>query len=114
MNIEDFKSNIKWWESKRLAFNIIVGSSGILGIFLGLSGSNYPFTLEDLIGIFIWGIGANILFSLGILVEIFDWYYFKNKIKIRKYRFSLFAIGTVFSFIWTLWFSWIYYAFSFF
>ena len=110
MTIEELKSNIKWWESKRWIFNIAVGLFGILAIYLGLSGSEYSWTATDSFGIIWWGIGANILFSLGILLELFDWYYLKNSVGIKNFRMLLFIIGLLFSCFWTLWCGWIYFA----
>jgi len=103
MTLEDLRSNIKWWESKRLYFNIAVGLFGIYGIYDGLRSINYEWTYEDTLGIIIWGIGANIFYSLGTLMELFDWYYFKNKMKINEgLRYLLFIGGTIFSCFWTL------------
>ncbi|WP_103072331.1 hypothetical protein [Aquimarina sediminis] len=104
MTLEDLKTNIKWWESKRWIFNIAVGLSGIYGIYDFLGSIDYQWTTGDTIGVILWGIGANIFYSLGTLMELFDWYYFKNKIKITEgLRYILFIGGVLFSSFWTLW-----------
>ncbi|WP_299215243.1 hypothetical protein [uncultured Aquimarina sp.] len=103
MTLEDLKTNIKWWESKRWIFNIAVGLFGIFGIYDFLGTIDYQWTTEDTIGVIFWGIGANVFYSLGSLMELFDWYYFNNKIKITQgLRYLLFVGGTLFSCFWTL------------
>ena len=110
MTLEDLKTNIKWWESKRWIFNIAVGLFGIYGIYDFLSTINYEWTTEDTIGVIFWGIGANIFYSLGSLMELFDWYYFNNKIKITQgLRYLLLIGGILFSCFWTLWNTIIYF-----
>lgn len=102
MTLEDLKANIKWWESKRWIFNILVGLSGLYGIYDFLQTIDYEWTAEDTIGIILWGIGANVFYSLGTLMELFDWYYFKNKIKITEgFRYLLLVGGIFFSCFWT-------------
>tara|TARA_R100001369_G_scaffold31716_3_gene56245 strand:+ start:234 stop:581 length:348 start_codon:yes stop_codon:yes gene_type:complete len=110
MTIEELKSNIKWWESKRWIYNIAVGIFGVFGIYDGISRGEYYWTIDDTLGIIIWGIGANIFYSLGVLLEIFDWYYLKNKIGIKRFRMIFFIVGLLFSCLWTLWCSWLYFA----
>jgi len=102
MKIEELKSNIKWWGSKRWIYNLAVGLFGVYGIYDGLSRVEYFWTFDDSLGIIFWAIGANILYSLGILLELFDWYYLKNKAGIKKFRMLFFIVGVLFSCIWTL------------
>jgi len=110
MTIEELKSNIKWWESKRWIYNIFVGIFGVLGVYDGISRGEHHWSIDDILGIIIWGIAANFFYSLGILLEIFDWYYLKNKIGIKRFRLVFFVIGLLFSCLWTLWYSWLYFA----
>ena len=103
MTIKELKSNIKWWESKRWIFNIVVGLFGIYGIYDFLSTIDYQWTTEDTIGVIYWGVGANFFYSLGSLMELFNLYYFNNKIKITKEIRYIFLIGGIlFSCFWTL------------
>lgn len=85
---------VKWWEKKRLWFNIILG---IIGTGLIIIINPPYFGVQDIIGIILWGIGANIFFSLGILSEIFDLYYLKGRFSSENYRWFFFVIGTLFS-----------------
>lgn len=109
LTLEELKSNIKWWESKRWIYNIGVGLCGLLMIILAIYGG-YSWTQADTFGVIYWGIGANILYSLGILLELLDWYYLNNKIRIQKFRTALFIIGISFSCLWTLWCCMIYFS----
>lgn len=104
MTLKEFKLNIKWWESKRWIFNVLVGVFGLFAIFNVLSESNYQWTFEDTLGVIIWGIGANIFYSLGTLLELFDWYYLNNRIGIKKFRLLFYIVGTFISCIYTFWF----------
>jgi hypothetical protein len=102
MTLHEFKLNIKWWESKRLIFNLVIISSGLISFYDGYSRSTFFWDFSDTVAIFRWIIFANISYSLGILLEIFDWYYLKNKLNVVKYRLILFSLGIVFSFLLTL------------
>ncbi|WP_417799749.1 hypothetical protein [Tenacibaculum sp.] len=110
MTIEELKSNIKWWESKRWSFNLVVGLVGVYTVYDGFSRGEYSWVRADILGILYWGVGANIFYSLGILLELFDWYYFKNKIGIKRFRMIFFIIGLLFSCFLTLWCGWVYFA----
>ncbi|MBJ6367517.1 hypothetical protein [Snuella sedimenti] len=103
MTLEELRLNIKWWESKRWIYNVLVGLFGIVTIFNVLAESPYQWTFEDTLGIIIWGIGANIFYSLGTLFELFDWYYLNSKIGIKKFRLFFFICGTFLSCIYTCW-----------
>ncbi len=110
MTIEELKSNIKWWESKRWIYNLSVGLFGIFTIYDGFSRGEYSWTKSDTYGVIWWGIGANVLYSLGILLELFDWYYLKQRLRIKNLRMFLFIIGLLFSCFWTLRCGWFYFA----
>lgn len=83
---------VKWWEKKRLWFNIIVCSTGIICILVMNLGF---FLIFDFIGIVIFGIVANVFYSTGILVELLDIYYLRGKLKLYDYRLLFFIIGTL-------------------
>lgn len=104
MTIQELKSNVKWWESKRWIFNLLVGVSGLLVIINVLAESHYQWKLEDTLGVIIWGIGVNIFYSLGILLELFDWYYLNNRVGFKKLRSFFYIIGTFISCFYTFWF----------
>lgn len=109
MKIEELKLNIKWWESKRLIYNIAIGLIGSFTIYDGLSRGEYTWTIDDTLGIIFWAIGANIMYSLGILLELFDWYYLKNKLRMIRFRMIFFIIGLLLSCFQTLWCGWMHF-----
>ncbi|SHH51964.1 hypothetical protein SAMN05444148_2216 [Winogradskyella jejuensis] len=53
MTLNELKINIKWWESKRWLYNVLVGLSGIVSIFNVLAESPYDWTFDDTIGVII-------------------------------------------------------------
>ena len=101
MTLEQLKSNIKWWESKRWVYNILVGLSGGLGLFKMLTATTYDWSYCDTLVIIIWGIGANLFYSLGTLLELFDWYYLNNRLRLQRFRELLLVLGTAFSCLYT-------------
>lgn len=105
MTIEELKLNIKWWESKRWIYNLVVGFFGVFAMYVGLSEEMSFFTKTDIFGIIWWGIKANILYSSGMLLELLDWYYLKNRIGIKKIRGLFFTIGLIISSLLTFWCS---------
>jgi len=110
MTLDELRLNIKWWDSKRWAYNLAVGLFGVIAIYDGYSRSDFFGAETDSFGIIFWAIGANIFYSLGILAELFDWYYLKNKLKIKKFRLFFFTVGILFSSFWTLWCGWLHFA----
>ena len=76
------KEVIGWWESRRIPYNLLVGSVGIISIFLifisAILGElifNEPSTLPDppifmIFGIILYGIMANIFYTAGWVVEL--------------------------------------------
>ncbi len=92
---------IKWWEKRRIWFNLSVGLAGLFIVLM----QPFSLLLFDIIGIVAWGVFANILYSLGFLLEVFDRYYFKGKIKMFRFRLPLFIIGVLAYTLVTLLFS---------
>jgi len=84
---------IKWWEKRRVWFNVAVGLSGLISIlFL------FPmFNLYDILGIIFYGIAANVFYSFGFVLEALNLHYLNGRIEMSKYRMALFLIGTLFS-----------------
>ncbi len=82
---------LRWWEKKRLVFNIIVGVVGFLGLGL-VSVRMFPI---EFAGIIFWGLFLNLCYSLGFLFEVFDAYYFKGKLRLYRFRLIFFIVGTL-------------------
>lgn len=80
--VKNAREAIGWWEARRIPFNLIVGSAGIITcIIVGVVGIgaevlfNSEFGLPNppgfaLIGIFIYGILANVCFTGGWIAEL--------------------------------------------
>jgi hypothetical protein len=103
---------IGWWESRRIPFNLIVGSAGILScivvgvVGLGseiLFGSEFGLPnppLFALIGVLIYGIMANVCFTGGWIAELVIrriWPHEADRFASRS-----FSLGLIFSVLLTL------------
>ena len=64
---------IRWWESRRLIFNAVVGATGLvtmsvlaIGVFLPMG---IPFTELPWGAVIAYGVAANVCYSFGWMVE---------------------------------------------
>ena len=91
------RTSLKWWEKRRIWFNLLVGISGIVGIMC------YApfFGLIDMIFILTYGIIANLFYSIGFVLEALNLHYLEGKINLKANRILLFIIGTALSCILT-------------
>lgn len=112
MTIEDLKSDLKWWESKRWIFNLLIIAFASYALYKVFSQSSSYFLFDDVFTLLIWLIGANVFYSLGILSQLFDWYYLNEYLGLKKYRSFLFFLGTLFSCVWTYLFFFINYVWT--
>ncbi len=63
---------LRWWESRRLTYNVVVGASGLvtigviesLSLLVGFPGGHFPWHLVGL-----YGLLANVAYSFGWVVE---------------------------------------------
>ena len=55
--------SIVWWEKQRLAFNVVVGITGILSLIIFA----YDLNIIEIIGVFIWGLSS----FIGIIIFLF-------------------------------------------
>jgi hypothetical protein len=69
-------SSLRWWESRRLLFNQVVGATGLVTLgavsvfFLLPPHTLGPFSLLPmLVGSAVYGVAANVCYSLGWLIE---------------------------------------------
>jgi uncharacterized membrane protein len=89
-----FEAAFRWWEKRRLRYNIIVGCVGALLILL--HGINH-LDFWSILLIVIVGITANLFYCLGYISEFFLRYYFHSTTDFSDRRNSIYWIGTLFS-----------------
>lgn len=91
---------VKWWEYKRMVYNISVGISGLLGLLMFWSQVILSEPMFVLTGVFVFGIAANCCYFLGWMIEVLFITFFPrlaaNGLE-HKGRMILFIIGTIFS-----------------
>lgn len=85
------KNIIKWWENKRLLYNILVV---LTTIFCYLKFNDSRFTIIDGIAIFSGIILSNFFYSFGTILEILDLYYINGKAKLYRFRLPFYILGT--------------------
>jgi hypothetical protein len=96
-------TSIKWWEKKRLVFNLIIVGIEILVIWMFWRGA-IQFGIGNTI---FWSIAytitANIFFSIGwgtsVLIDYYGLISLKN---FEKFRMFFFIVGTLFSIFLTI------------
>lgn len=87
-------SIVKWWEKKRLIFNILIGASGLTGLII-FDKLSY---LSSIIGLMFWyAIIANLCYCLGWGDYILKLYYKKETTPDIAGRNILFYLGLLFS-----------------
>ena len=79
-----------YWLKKRLIFNIIVGTVGLIATIL----YSQSLSIFDLMGILMWGLVANGLYSFGYAIESYIITKHPN-IKFENIRGLLFWVGTL-------------------
>lgn len=99
-DINGFNSAIKWWERKRVFYNVVTFLGGLIVIFLRGEVPNGISSYTDFGIIFFWLFGANIFYTCGWAFEAMLNYYFKIPFWNNNVRRVLFFLGLVFSFIW--------------
>jgi len=82
----------RYWSKKRILFNIIVGSAGIISVGLVLG---TDLVIFDLFGIILWGVVANAMFSAGYILESYIISISKGQRDLHDNRDILFWIGTI-------------------
>jgi hypothetical protein len=77
----------RYWQSRRLLFNIIVGVAGVISIAL-----THMFSL---LGVIAWGFVANIFYSTGYVLESFTIVRSNGKQNLKDFRSLFFWVGTL-------------------
>ena len=92
---------VRWWESRRLRFNLYVGAVGLLSWLLVLiagsaavnRGVDFEEPIAMIIGPFVYGFMANLCYTLGWIVDTVQ---FRGVPRIKLYR-----TGVLFSIVLT-------------
>ncbi|WP_420126566.1 hypothetical protein [Longimicrobium sp.] len=68
-------STIRWWESRRLVFNQVLGATGLVSLigmvfFAALPPNSVYVSLEVLVGAAFYGALANVCYTLGWMIEL--------------------------------------------
>jgi len=92
-------SMLKWWESRRLAYNVLVGVCGLPTLFMLAVWAHQPLVLL-FSGTLCFGAAANLCYSLGMPAELLTWLMWREKS--CNVGPVLFTLGTVFSTVLTL------------
>lgn len=85
-----FEGAIRWWEKRRVLYNIVVCCCGIITILLA-----GKLDFFSIVMVFFYAIAANIAYCSGLMLEAWDYYYFGNRLNIRDYRLALYIVGVV-------------------
>ena len=96
----DFNSAIKWWERKRLWYNLVTLAGGLLVVLVRSELPNGISPYSEFYLIFFWLFGANIFYTFGWAIEAIFAYYLRTPYFGKDLRLLLFICGTIFSFIW--------------
>jgi hypothetical protein len=94
-----------WWESRRSAYNLIVGAAGLPMVVL-LMISHVSLVQICVFGVLPYAFAANICYTLGFPAELISRRLFKEKAS--HVGPMLFTLGTMFSVILTLGISLLY------
>lgn len=88
---------VRWWEIRRIPYNIIVGLSGLLSSFAILSQHPSIKWTEILwYAALPYGLFANVAYLAGWVIEILIFYYFNGKLN-TSIRNTLLILGTIIS-----------------
>jgi len=69
-------STLRWWEARRLRYNLVVGAAGLVtltnfGLFgLTIAGDGYPAPLELIAMSMVYGAAANVCYTFGWMLEM--------------------------------------------
>ena len=97
--------SIKWWESRRIFYNIAVGIAGLIPIAIFWNTILEIGFFNSLIGIVIYGSLVNICYCFGWGIDILKSFYLDSS-SFGKSKLTLLVLGVIFSMWLTLIISW--------
>ena len=101
---ESTSDAIRYWEPKRLLYNAVLTAVVVTYFVLGLPGSKHLVSLNGLLFVFLLAVLANVAYCAAYVVDIFA----QNsefRVQWRNYRWTLFAVGSLFAAILTRFWS---------
>jgi|GEM_PF-3451931 len=91
----DVKLIVDYYEKYRLAYNVLVGISGLIPLIFNQYSPRY--LLIDLILIFIFGALANVMYTMGWASHILANRYLGETNSFYRFRLPILVSGTLFS-----------------
>jgi hypothetical protein len=97
-NTKEIQTSIKWWETKRLLYNLVTLAGGLLVLLIRSGVPNGIGTYNPVGDLLFWLFVSNIFYTCGWGLEILLNYYLKIRFFKNAIRTVLFTIGCIFSF----------------
>lgn len=88
---------VKWWESRRITYNLILISVEIIMMFIFSTGTLKFGIVNTIMCSLLFTVCANGFYTIGWIVEVWNIYYFKSTNLNSYTRNGLFILGTLFS-----------------
>ncbi len=96
-NLRDYLTDaIKFWERGRILYNVILAAIVVIHFLAAYPASRTQLSLDAALGLFLLAVIANVAYCAAYLVDIFAQASGFREIW-RRYRWLLFAIGTLFA-----------------
>jgi poly(A) polymerase Pap1 len=102
---KELYESIKWWESRRIFYNIAVGIAGLIPIAILYDSILQIGFFNSIIGIVIYAILVNICYCFGWGIDILKSFYLENP-SYGKSKLTLLVLGVIFSMWFTLTITW--------
>lgn len=93
---EYFTDAIRFWEPRRVIYNLVLAAIVITYFGLGYPGSKSVITLDFALGLFILAVVANVAYCAAYLVDVFVQASGFREMW-QRVRWVLFALGTTFA-----------------
>ncbi len=97
----DLYESIKWWEKRRVFYNITVGVAGLIPITIFWNAIFAIGFFSSMIGIIIYGSLVNTCYCFGWGIDILKSFYLENP-SYGKSKLTLLILGVIFSMWFTL------------
>lgn len=96
----DLFEAVKWWEKKRLIYNLTALAGGLLVVLLRSMVMEGDISVDTFLNLAVWLFGANIFYTGGWAIEVLLHYYFKVRFWPVGVRWGAFVLGSLFSVAW--------------